>query len=408
MATKNHLKPINLPILDPQNINQDHYDFVMKHYWDVPCDLDNSGIIEAKHGYAYAVRFLLTLQDSKATFVTAISEIEKLLQWCYRIKGKAPHMLGHLDLLEYLDFATHPPEKYVSPSPQKRYITNSKGERIPNPKWRPFSKPRSRNGKLKTVEKGFRLINIFFKSLYTQFHVIKSNPCEFVSRSRFVKHDPQSSISKKILHDQDIALFKEVMDKMVEENEKYSRERFVFTFMLRNYLRESDLATYKDVTPLMCDFYRKRETGWWFTAYGKGNKQGDIAVPDDVIESLKSYREYLNISPYPHPYDETPLICRVGSNKIPVKSTKQISDMVDLIVNNSVLLAKRRSWDPEDVTRIESFTTHWLRHTGISQEIESGRPLGHVQKDARHSSLDTTSGYVDVDDSARHTSKVDY
>ena len=33
-------------------------------------------------------------------------------------------------------------------------------------------------------------------------------------------------------------------------------------------------------------------------------------------------------------------------------------------------------------------TVHWLRHTGISEDIKSGRPREHVRDDARHSSSD--------------------
>ena len=48
-------------------------------------------------------------------------------------------------------------------------------------------------------------------------------------------------------------------------------------------------------------------------------------------------------------------------------------------------------------------TVHWLRHTGISEDVKS-RPREHVRDDAGHNSSATTNKYIDVELRARHRS----
>jgi integrase len=39
-------------------------------------------------------------------------------------------------------------------------------------------------------------------------------------------------------------------------------------------------------------------------------------------------------------------------------------------------------------------SAHWLRHTGISEDVKT-RPRDHVKADAGHASMSTTDRYVD-------------
>ena len=60
----------------------------------------------------------------------------------------------------------------------------------------------------------------------------------------------------------------------------------------------------------------------------------------------------------------------------------------------------------EDAERLETATVHWLRHTGISEDVKS-RPREHVRDDAGHGSSATTDRYVDVERAERHASARD-
>jgi hypothetical protein len=59
----------------------------------------------------------------------------------------------------------------------------------------------------------------------------------------------------------------------------------------------------------------------------------------------------------------------------------------------------------EESESLMQATVHWLRHTGISDDINKrGRPIAHVRDDAGHSSSSITDRYNDVDLQERHRS----
>jgi len=58
-----------------------------------------------------------------------------------------------------------------------------------------------------------------------------------------------------------------------------------------------------------------------------------------------------------------------------------------------------------EASELRAATTHWLRHTGASMEVASGRELSHVQADLGHGSIRTTDElYVDSDNMERASS----
>ena len=63
----------------------------------------------------------------------------------------------------------------------------------------------------------------------------------------------------------------------------------------------------------------------------------------------------------------------------------------------------RQSQNDEEADNLAAATVHWLRHTGISEDVKI-RPREHVRDDAGHSSSATTDRYIDVELHARHQS----
>ncbi len=58
-----------------------------------------------------------------------------------------------------------------------------------------------------------------------------------------------------------------------------------------------------------------------------------------------------------------------------------------------------------DASELKAATVHWLRHTGISEDVKI-RPREHVKEDAGHSSMATTDKYIDSELRERHASAV--
>jgi hypothetical protein len=56
-----------------------------------------------------------------------------------------------------------------------------------------------------------------------------------------------------------------------------------------------------------------------------------------------------------------------------------------------------------DADVLQAATVHWLRHTGISDDVKT-RPNEHVRDNAGHSSSATTDRYVDIEKRERHAS----
>ena len=64
-------------------------------------------------------------------------------------------------------------------------------------------------------------------------------------------------------------------------------------------------------------------------------------------------------------------------------------------------LSTQKREEPEDADQLANATVHWLRHTGISEDVKI-RPREHVRDDAGHSSGAITDKYIDIELRARH------
>lgn len=120
-----------------------------------------------------------------------------------------------------------------------------------------------------------------------------------------------------------------------------------------------------------------------------------------MLEALKRWRKYLGLNPLPSPSDNSPLIPK-NKGKGTIKSVNQIRNIVQFCFDNATeKLRKNNLHDEAD--SLESATVHWLRHTGISDDVKH-RPREHVRDDAGHGSSATTDKYIDIELQERHKS----
>ncbi len=99
--------------------------------------------------------------------------------------------------------------------------------------------------------------------------------------------------------------------------------------------------------------------------------------------------------------DQIPLIPnarRMGA----ISSTNQIRNIVQHCFDEAIKKLHKDKFI-EEANGLQSATVHWLRHTGISDDIKH-RPREHVRDDAGHSSSITTDKYIDVHLRERHAS----
>jgi integrase len=165
-------------------------------------------------------------------------------------------------------------------------------------------------------------------------------------------------------------------------------------------LRISELAETPGRIPCMGDFAPDKQSRWWLSTVGKGNKLRDIAVPDTLITALKRYRMSLDLPPLPARGEPTPLLNKQrGHGGL---GTRQIRNLVQFCFDQAILELARDGLHDE-AQDLTVATVHWLRHTAISADVEH-RPREHVRDDAGHESISITDRYIDIDRIARHDS----
>jgi integrase len=162
------------------------------------------------------------------------------------------------------------------------------------------------------------------------------------------------------------------------------------------YLRISELVASSRWIPTQGDFFKDSEENWWFKTIGKGNKARQIAVSDAMLKALKRYREnYLNLPPLPSLNEKRPLISHLRNPHKPITNSGPIRILVQNCFDQAADFLESEG-KHEEAEGLRVATVHWLRHTGISEDVKY-RPREHVRDDAGHSSGAITDRYIDVE-----------
>ena len=370
---------------------------------------------QAKESGAYAqdveyfltIEFLLSYKGSKDTFATYRSELEKLFQWTRTVAKKTIKTIGRAEIEEFVDFCKKPPSSWIGSKVEFRFIKKGRGL-IPNPNWRPYV---FKSGSIyKISDSGikvlFGVLNSYFGFLIQQEY-LTVNPVMLIrQKKRFLRTTQELPRIRRISNTAKDYLIAEAQQMAQEDPQAHERTLFIIKALLSMYLRISELTENDRWLPKMKDFYKDSEERWWFYTIGKGNKAGEISVSDEMLNALQRYRIHLGLTPLPSLDDESPLIPKYKNSNAGITSTRQIRLIVQKCYDRTInsLLKDGKTVDANE---LKHATVHWLRHTGISEDIKSGRPREHVRDDARHSSSVITDRYVDISKADRHKSAKD-
>jgi len=362
----------------------------------------------------YVLKFLYSYNGSIATFNSYRRELERLLQWAWRIEKKPICSLKREDVEEFVRFCVNPPRAWIG-TKQLSKFKNKEGERIVNIEWRPYivsvSKTEFKNGK-EVESKDYVLSQSALKGIFTtlssfyqylcQENITESNPVALIrQKSKFIRKDQAQPIVRRISNLQwgyTITTCEQLAEEYPEEHE---RTLFIMMCLLAMYLRISELVADERSSPKMSDFRKDHDGNWWFHVIGKGNKSRTITVCNDMIKALKRYRKHLNLPVFPTPDEQIPLIPKLKGLGA-VTSTRQIRRVVQDCFDKAYDQMKKDGLE-DDASDLKAATVHWLRHTGISEDVKF-RPREHVRDDAGHSSMATTDRYVESDLRERHAS----
>lgn len=398
----NHIKP-PVPFFDTLQEMQNPFRHRVQSVAHLQLDHEPPHALE---DYQYASEFLYSYRGSPDTFSTYRREIEHFLHWSWLVGGKSLRDIRREDIEAYVEFARKPPPGWIGNSNLPRYL-DSQGRRIPNPQWRPYSTgspdlpPSSYSLSQSTVQALFAVLSSFFNYLI-QEEYIESNPvAQIRQKGKFVrKQQGQKPIRR--LSDKQLQYVIESTKKMADEQPQiHERTLFIMNALFDMYLRISELVETPRWTPRMGDFERDLQGNWWFRTVGKGNKERIVSVSDSMLAALRRFRLSRGLSALPAPGETTPLIHRQrGPGGI--TSTRQIRGIVQQCFDRAIQALEHDGFS-EEAVQLGAATVHWLRHTGISEDVKI-RPREHVRDDAGHGSSAITDRYIDVQLSERHAS----
>jgi len=355
----------------------------------------------------HSLTFLSAYNGSSATFNSYRREIERLLQWTWFIQKISLSDLRRQDLEAYIHFCQDPPPSWIGTKQVARFRMKN-GERVANPEWRPFvSRPVKAGGEQpqalsqKSVQALFAILSTYFNFLIQEDY-LRLNPVALIrQKSKFLQRHAYQEPVRRISNLQwDFIL--ETVGLLAEDNpHEHERTLFIMKCLFGLYLRISELVADERSAPVMGDFQADQDGNWWLRVVGKGNKVRMVTVSDDMLEALKRYRKHRGLSALPVVGEQTPIIPRI-KGRGPVTSTRQIRYLVQKCFDLSFEKMQSQGLE-EEAQELRVSTVHWLRHTGISEDVKF-RPKEHVREDAGHASMATTDRYIDTEMRERHAS----
>ncbi|MEM8561478.1 MAG: site-specific integrase [Pseudomonadota bacterium] len=376
--------------------------------------LDDESVNAAAEDYRVVIQFLLSYGGSTATFNSYRRELERLLQWSWLIKRASVRRLGRDDIVAFVKFTLNPPLAWIGTKNVARFV-NREGQRTVNPDWRPFvvsiSKAEFQAGmspdksayspSQAALRATFAVLSSFYDYL-SQESLVPTNPVSLIrQKSQFLRSDHQQAPVRRISDLQWDYVLETAEIMASQDSVVHERTLFCMTALFAMYLRISELVADERSAPVMGDFRKDRDGNWWFHVTGKGNKNRTVTVSDAMLNALKRYRRSRGLSPLPAAGDTIPLIPKIRG-KGPVTSTR----LLRLLVQDCFDQSYQRMCEDgltDDAEDLKTSTVHWLRHTGISEDVQT-RPREHVRDDAGHASMATTDRYIESDRRERHYS----
>lgn len=372
--------------------------------------------LEQKYEFALIQAFLKQYDGSNDTFTVYRREMERLAQWSWMIRDKSLLTLGRDDIEAFIAFCQSPPTTWIGTKTVSRF-KNSGGYRVANDDWRMFVVKQKKSQHKQAHDLDASQYQLSQKALQSLFAAISSfynhliregeaeiNPITLIRQKSKYLRKQQAKRQIRRLTSVQWQYVIDTTEALAECDPLHERSLFIVSALYLMYLRISELVTTQRWQPEMGDFYQDANGYWWFKTVGKGNKERDISVSDAMLKSLKRYRHALALAPtLPAPGEATPLIIKTkGLGGI--TSTRAIRGIVQQCFDAAIDRLHRDGLD-DDAIALEEATVHWLRHTGISDDLNKNlRPIAHVREDAGHSSSATTDLYNDAELQARHQS----
>lgn len=419
-------QPPALPLFDAIRHLEDGNAVVNQHLAHVTI----TRVSDAALTYEHAVDWLLEQKHSENNYKTYRSELTTFLHWAFDVEEVSLSDITRRVLMRYIDYCTAPPATLIAYRNVAQFVLNKAlDERVPNPQWRPFlgKKREGVEQPYKITEKALKtklaILSAFFSYLINEEYT-ERNPAMMLMKNGRFKAGSQSSVMHE--DDEQMRAFSELQWSYVvataeqlaaTDPEEHERTLFLISLMYGCYLRISEAAARPGFSPVMGQFRRDSKTGVWgfYIPRSKGGKRRTVAVSKQLLQALQRYRCFLGLDKLPPPNEDTPLLIRHraagrGRDSGLLNANlgiRQLREEIGSVISRAADVAAKDGLE-QDAREMRQMTPHSIRHTGISHDINlNNRPLSHVQADAGHDSIDTTSQYLHTSRVERHESAAD-
>ena len=375
----------------------------------------------------HASDWLFEQKHNENNYKAYRSELTTFLHWCFDVVSMSPIEVTRKDMSHYVDYCQTPPIALIGyfNVPQFK-LDKMRDERVPNPQWRPFV-GKKRLGQIQpyalsdnALKTKMAILSSFYSYL-TSEEYCERNPAQiWLNHSRFAAnrqyqrqhHEDDNSLAFTELQ---WSYIMATVTALAETSpELHQRSLFLISLIYCCYLRISDVSARAGYSPVMDQFKHNQQTGIWsfHIPLSKGGKRRSVAISKALLDALVKYRQFLGLTDYPAPNENHPLFVRhkaagrgrdVGILNANL-GIRHVRDEIQSIIN---LAAESIEADgfAQDGAQMRKLTAHNIRHTGITHDINiNRRPLSHVQADAGHESIDTTSQYLHTSQIERHES----
>lgn len=327
--------------------------------------------------------WLTEFSDSPNTFISYRQTSERFILWCIQRNLKLSSVARE-DIQDYQAFL-------LSPSPHEFWCGASKPRNSKD--WKPFVKGLSAS----SIRLNLQILTTMYAYL-VQSGYLMQNPFSLIKRKaqpvvnkgieRYLTHKEWSYV---------IEFIEQMQKKSILQQQQYARTKWVFFLLYLTGCRRSEI-----VNARMSDFMNKHDN-WWLKVIGKGNKYGEIPVTNDLLSALIDYRRSLKLSDYPSTIEtQLPIVVSLKSG-IGVYLPITDSMLYKLIKSTASKIATFvKIKDPAAAFVIEKVSTHWMRHTSATHQVDAGIDIRIVKENLRHSMLETTMKYQHTEDNARH------
>ena len=356
----------------------------------VPADIDGSTgtfrapratcVLDANDDHA-AVQAWLALQESTATQRAYRKEAERLMLWAIVERQRALSSLTTEDAIAFRAFLR-------KPLPRERWIGPSRPRS--SPEWRPFAAPLS----ARSTAYALSVIAAMYRWLIEQRYVL-ANPFAGVNVKGGKRTAPIDGERGFSSHEWSLGRDAAEHIEWTQEWSEAAAQRLRF---LLDFWRATGLRPGEFVAARLGDIRRDNHGDDWLHVIGKGNKEGDVAVPVAAMGALERYLSQRGLPTTRTRWDpNTPLVGALdGEGGI---TAARVRAVLRRFFEQAA--QQLESAAPAVAQKLRRATPHWLRHTHATHALEAGVELTTVRDNLRHASVATTSVYLHTDQARR-------